>query len=217
MSRITCLVLAAVLLAQSPALAAPAAEPYRLGYGDVLGVSSSTSTEPAVAQGMASVAVRPDGRIALPMIGEVAVGGLSPDEVALLLSERYRPFYGSVRFAVNIVKFRPCSVAVLGEVRRGGTFAFERAPTVLAAIAQAGGLDDWALQKEVQIIRDGKAYRHLDLERVWSGAEPDVRLLDQDVVRVPGPWYKPVVQNVPVMSTLAASAVTLGILLLRGR
>lgn len=215
--RFACLVVILALLLQPRASAAPETEPYRLGYGDVLSISSVTPTEPTASQGVPAVAVRPDGRIALPLIGEVSVGGLSPTEVANQLAERYRSYYGNARFIVNVVKFRPHSIAVTGEVRRGGSFAFERAPTVLEAIAQAGGLEDWAITQEVMILRDGRPYKRLDLERVWSGGEPDLRLADRDVVRVPGAWYKPLLQNVPALTSFAASAVTLAVVLIRGR
>lgn len=211
------LIMALVMLA--PPLGAWAQEAYRLGYGDFLFVSSSLKTDTFLEQAPTTPAgkaypVRPDGRISLPMIGEVEVGGLTIEEAGVLLTERYKPFFGDARFVVNVVKFRPRVVSVLGEVNRAGSFEFSHAPTLLEALSLAGGASDWSAG-QVQVLRGGKVLYDLELEGVALGRTPNVELMDSDVVRVQRLWYKPALQSLPIVTSLLATVTTLMVLIYR--
>lgn len=211
------LIMALVMLAHPPG--AWAQDAYRLSYGDFLFISSSVKSDTFLEQAPTTPAgkaypVRPDGRISLPMIGEVEVGGLTVEEAGDLLTERYKPFFGDARFVVNVVKFRPRVVSVLGEVNRAGSFEFSHAPTLLEALSLAGGASDWSAG-QVQVLRGGKVLYDLDLEGVALGRTPNVELKDSDVVRVQRLWYKPALQSLPIVTSLLATVTTLMVLIYR--
>ena len=133
-------ILAAVLVMamQSPALGRSA--DYKLGYGDAITVT-------VVGQPSLSVTdqpVRPDGRITLPLVQQVEIEGKTVAEVTAALNKAYKPYFQSPQIVVTVARFRPMRVTVMGQVVKPGTYAFEELPTLVDAVATAGGLTDRA-------------------------------------------------------------------------
>lgn len=101
----------------------------------------------------ARVRVRRDGKVSLPMVGEVEVAGRSPTAFAEDLQQRLKDFINTPRVNVILEEARPVSVSVVGEVVRPGINTIEANSGVLTAIAAAGGLNDFAHREGIFVLR----------------------------------------------------------------
>lgn len=166
----------------------PAAEPptYRIGPGDVLQID--VWKEPDVSN--PSVTVRPDGRVSVAMIGELLVAGLTPTELKAVLVEKFGTLIRDARVTVTVRDANSQKVYLIGEVRREGAIRMSGPLTVLQALAEAGGISDYAKRSQIYILRvvDGRQVRlPFDYEAVVRGrkVEQNVTLLPGDTVVVP--------------------------------
>lgn len=200
-------VLGAFLTSGVAGAAAAAPPDYRLGYGDAVSVT-------IVGQPDASVqdqAVRPDGKISLPLVNDVAVGGKTVAEVAEGLTQSMRPYFREPRIVVSISRFRPLRVTLLGQVKTPGTHAFDRAPTLVDALATAGGLEQRASRGGIKVIGpDGTAVVY-DLDHVLAGRASVPLLQEGTVVEVQEAWGPDLYRVLP----LAASLITAAAILIR--
>lgn len=216
---------AAPARAQAPASPAPAETSgrqeghYRLSYGDALSITTSVQPElfatqaPTLGYGRA-FPIRPDGRISLPIVGDLLVGGLTTDEVSKRLAERYRGLLGPATFSVNVVKFRARSVSVLGEVQRPGSFDFESYPSFLEALSR-GGPTEWSDVSRISLLRGEKTIAVLDLEKVQRGEQVPPALEDHDVILVERQWMKSALAVVPPIISATVGLTTLLVLIVR--
>lgn len=134
--------------------------------------------------------VRPDGKIALQLVGEVDVQEKTPAEVRRDLLELYAPHLEELEVAVIVRSFWNRRVFVGGQVITPGIVEMPGKITVLEAITQAGGFDlREAELKNVVVIRhrDGRRYGHaLDLKAAIAGDKTAPFFLQpQDIVYVP--------------------------------
>lgn len=175
---------AAHAIRQTPEPTSP--EQYQIQIGDQLDIKffyNPTLNE--------QVIVRPDGRISLQLIQEVAAAGLTPASLTKELTERYAADLKDPQVTVIVRGFGAQRVFVDGEVGKPGMVPILTSTTALQAIAQAGGLKDSARQSEVIIIRrseaaNAEAFR-IDLRKAQHGSDltQDVRLVPFDIVFVP--------------------------------
>lgn len=175
-----CLILVSVLATSHPvALAQP--QPYILGPGDIIEVLVFGNPDLSRV-----VTIRPDGVISLPLIGEVAAAGLTPEQLRGRLTERLARYVRDAQVTVIVREFRRVRVSVLGQVTRPGVYDLPQGATVLDALAAAQGLTPEAGLAEARLIRGEDAPIVIDLERLLRG-EIDVnrRLEDGDAVVVP--------------------------------
>jgi polysaccharide export outer membrane protein len=107
-----------------------------LGKGDVLSVS--VYDEPDLT--IDSVPVRPDGKIALPLVGELDVEGRSVEEVTRELTTSMALYVQDPKVAVLIREFNSLEYTLYGEVVRPGAYSLVTDVTITEAIAKAGGL-----------------------------------------------------------------------------
>ena len=112
---------------------------YRIGREDVLEVV--VWHEPELTR---IVPVRPDGRISLPLAGEMDAAGKTPAELQAGLAQALKPFIHDAAVAVLVREINGARVFVLGEVGRAGGFALRGPMTVVQAIAMAGGRTEFA-------------------------------------------------------------------------
>jgi polysaccharide export outer membrane protein len=103
----------------------------------------------------AEVTVRPDGRITLPLIGELAVAGLTPAALADAVREKATDFLQDPVVTVVVKRVNSRKVFITGEVTRPGAYALSTPTTVLQLIAVAGGLTDFADRDRIVVIRGG--------------------------------------------------------------
>ena len=132
-----------------PAPSANVGPDYKLGTGDKLRVE--VYKEPQLSQ---SLQIRPDGKITLPLLGDVVAAGVTPKELTSTLTERFREFLNTPVVTVIVAEAVPPVVYVLGEVNNPGAQSLAGPTTVLQALSLAGGFKDFANQKNIRILRN---------------------------------------------------------------
>lgn len=96
--------------------------------------------------------VRSDGSLAMPLLGQVAVAGRRPEEVAASLKERLVPYINTPEVSVVIQESRVL-VSVVGEVKQVGVVELRPPATMLQALAKCGGLTDFADSSGIYVLR----------------------------------------------------------------
>jgi polysaccharide export outer membrane protein len=97
--------------------------------------------------------VRGDGSIVLPVVGSLKVSELRPGEVADLLRKRLQGIVVNPDVTVSISETRTLSVNVIGEVKKPGVFKVSGSDNLLAVLAQAGGLTEFANRSGIYVVR----------------------------------------------------------------
>jgi polysaccharide biosynthesis/export protein len=112
----------------SQAASGPLATPsdFVIGESDVLNVN--VWKEPEISQ---SVVVRPDGKISLPLIGEVLVSGLTPVQAQTLLANKLQSILTNPQVTVTVTEIRSRVVSITGEVAKPGAYPLLVPTTVL--------------------------------------------------------------------------------------
>lgn len=160
---------------------------YVIGTDDVLSVSvwkEQDLTEP-------NLPVRLDGNISMPLIGEVHAAGQTPMQLEQEITTRLRAFLTQPEVNVMVVQMNSQKFNVMGRVLKPGSYKLSATTTVLDAIAQAGGFQDFAKQKSIYILRqdaDGKETRiPFNYKSVIHGEHPEqnIHLEARDTIVVP--------------------------------
>jgi polysaccharide export outer membrane protein len=137
------------------------------------------------------VPVRPDGRITLPLIGELQVSGLTAMNVQLLITQRLSEFIARPIVAVSVLEMRSRTYTIVGKIIKPGSYDLGKPITVLQAIAIAGGFVEFAKTNKVYILRrqgDGTEIRlPFNYKKVIDQKAPDenVNLKNGDTIVVP--------------------------------
>lgn len=131
-----------------PSLLPPTGE-YRIGYGDKLRIE--VYKDPQLSQ---SVQVRPDGRITLPLVGDLPATDHTPIQLRDVIAAALKEYVTNPTVTVIVVEATAATAYVMGEVNHSGTVNLQGGPmTVLQALAMAGGLKDFADVKNIRILR----------------------------------------------------------------
>ncbi len=132
--------------------------------------------------------VREDGTYPQPIVGAMHVAGRTSDQVTTLLKQRLQGVLAAPEVAVSIAERRPIRVGVIGEVNSPGHFEVAADDGVLALLSRAGGLNDFADEDEIYVVRRQPelkrvriSYRELMLP---DNAASRFRLLDGDTIVV---------------------------------
>ena len=130
--------------------------------------------------------VGPDGVISMPLIGEVKADGLTVGQLKAAITARLNDFLNSPEVSVAVTKINSKSVLLIGGVARPGKFPLNEKTTVLDAITSAGGFRDFANQKKVYILRNGKKLP-FNYKEVIQGKhlEQNIELQNGDQIVVP--------------------------------
>ena len=159
---------------------------YRIGPSDVLAINVWKDTELS-----RTVTVRPDGKISLPLVGELEVNGLTASSVQRLIGQRLAEYISSPQVAVIVQEVKSQTYVVVGKVTKPGSFGLGKPTTVLEAIAIAGGMLDFAKANKIRIIRRREGGQsetlYFDYNKVIKGknAEQNVELQNGDTIVVP--------------------------------
>jgi polysaccharide biosynthesis/export protein len=97
--------------------------------------------------------VRPDGRIAVPLAGEVQAEGRRPADLAREIEARLKPFFVAPAVAIGVDEVQPLRVPVMGEVAHPGVYPLEPRAGVLDALAAAGGTTEYADRDRIFVVR----------------------------------------------------------------
>ena len=100
------------------------------------------------------VVIRPDGKISLPLIGDVPANGLTADQLAEDIAERYKAFKENPSVSVNVVQVNSYFVFIVGEVNGPGKLPLKSYTTVLQALSLAGGFTQFAARNDIQVVRN---------------------------------------------------------------
>jgi polysaccharide biosynthesis/export protein len=132
------------------ATSAAASTDYRLISGDKLRIEVYKDTQ--LSQ---SLQVRPDGKVTLPLVGDVAAAGRTSMELRDSIAASLKDYIKEPVVTVIVVETAPQVVYVSGEVTKPGPVTINGPLTILQALAMAGGFTDFANRKEILILRNG--------------------------------------------------------------
>ena len=168
---------------------AQAVEAYRIGVDDVVRVAVWQNPDLNV-----TVPVRPDGRISVPLVGDVVAGGRTPEEVAAEIKTALEKFVRNPHVTVIIDQLRSheylARVRVTGAVRTPISVPYRQGMTVLDAVLAAGGTNEFAAADRTELYRkEGDSTRAfaVRLDRILQKGELDTNYPVQpgDVITVP--------------------------------
>jgi len=172
--------------AGTPPVSRGVSDDYLIGSGDTLQISVWKEPEVSVP----SAVVRPDGRITVPLIKEVEVTGLTPRQAEIVIAEGLGKFITDPNVTVVVAAINSKKIYVIGAVRKEGTLPYTYGMTVMQALSEAGGLNDYAKRKKIYILRteSGKEYRlDFNYDEVVKGErmEQNAVLLPSDTLIIP--------------------------------
>lgn len=160
---------------------------YRINPGDVLLVF--VWNEKDLSQ---EILVHPDGKIGLPLTGQLMAGGLTTEELQNTISDSLSKYLkDKPSVSVSIKQATGNRIYVLGKVNRAGDYPINRPTDVMQALAMAGGLNAFASENSINVLHRGKdgvqksiKFRYSDVK---NGEELDSNVLldGGDVVVVP--------------------------------
>jgi polysaccharide biosynthesis/export protein len=158
---------------------------YKIGPQDALRID--VWKEPEISR---TVPVRPDGKISLPLLNDVQAAGLTPMQLADVISEGLKKFINNPQVTVSVSEINSRRVYVSGEVTRPGSMSLLPNMTVLQALSTSGGFTQFAKIKNIYVLRtkDGKPEKlPFNYKEVMNGKKPEQNVLLQsgDVIVVP--------------------------------
>jgi polysaccharide biosynthesis/export protein len=104
-----------------------------------------------------SLQVRPDGKITLPLVGDIAASGRTSSELRDTIATSLKEYNTNPIVTVIVVETVPPLIYVMGEVNSAGPQPLKGEMTVLQALAAAGGFKDFANTKNIRVLRQGHA------------------------------------------------------------
>ena len=122
---------------------------YRLGPGDKLRIEVYKQDQ--LSQ---SLQIRPDGKITLPFIGDVAAAGKTSTELRDALTTSLKEYVTNPVVTVMVQEATSAQIHVIGEVEHPGTQVMPGPRTVLQALAEAGGLKEFADRGGIHVLRN---------------------------------------------------------------
>jgi len=171
----------------APPASKPHDDSFVIGNDDVLAIN--VWKEPDISR--PTVSVRSDGKISLPLVGEVQAAGLTPLKLEKDIASKLKNFISEPEVTVMVQQVNSQKFNILGQVARPGTYVIANSPTVLDAIALAGGFRDFAKQKSIYVLRqnaDGSQTRipfnYKEVVKTQSPAQ-NIKLQPRDTIIVP--------------------------------
>jgi polysaccharide export outer membrane protein len=158
---------------------------YRIGPQDLLKIDVWKEE-----QLTRTVPVRPDGKITLPLLNDVQAAGLTPMELADLISDQLKKYINNPQVTVSVTEINSRRVYVTGEVLKAGAYALLPHMTVLQALSSSGGFTQFARVKNIYVLRteSGKQvkmpFNYKEAVR-GKNSEQNIELSPGDVIVVP--------------------------------
>jgi polysaccharide biosynthesis/export protein len=100
-----------------------------------------------------AVVVRPDGKISMPLIGEITASGRTANQLASQIAARLKEYKDNPVVTVSVKEVNSYYVYVLGEVAKPGKYQLKSHATVLQAVAIASGFTNYAAKNKMKVIR----------------------------------------------------------------
>ncbi|HEX5716757.1 MAG TPA: polysaccharide biosynthesis/export family protein [Thermoanaerobaculia bacterium] len=156
---------------------------YAIGVGDVIEISVWKSPELSV-----SVPVRPDGRVSVPLLGDIQAAGLTPLALKEKLALDFKKYVTAPEVSVVIKEINSRKVFVTGEVKTPGAFDLQPRAKLMQILAMAGGLTPYAKGKVI-VLRDNRESKdtggndekrfEIELKTIISGKRPQDNIILQ--------------------------------------
>jgi polysaccharide biosynthesis/export protein len=137
--------------AEKPAFARADMPDYRISPGDKLRIEVYRDQQ--LSQ---SLQVRPDGKVTLPLLGDLQASGLTPIELRDQIGTSLKEYVTNPVVTVIVTEAVAPTVFVMGEVNNPGSIAMQGPLSVMQALAMAGGFKDFANTKNIRILRHSK-------------------------------------------------------------
>ena len=169
-----------------PSVRAATTDPdYKIGPQDVITIN--VWKEPDISR---VIPVRPDGKISIPLLNDVVAAGLTPMELANVITEGLKKYMNGPQVTVIITEINSRRVYVLGQVGRPGAFPLLPNMTVLQLLSSCGGFTEFANSKKIYILRavgDKQVKIFFNYKDVVSGRKPGDNIVLQpgDTLVVP--------------------------------
>lgn len=166
--------------------AKPHDDSFVIGNDDVLAIN--VWKEPDISR---SIPVRSDGKISLPLVGEVQAAGQTPLKLEKDIASKLKSYISEPEVTVMVQQINSQRFNILGQVAKPGSYALANSPTVLDAIALAGGFRDFAKQKSIYVLRQnsdgGQSRFPFNYKEVVAGKNlsQNIKLQARDTIVVP--------------------------------
>jgi len=166
-----------------PVVAAPPIDlkAYVIGPEDVISVN--VWREPA---NSGQFTVRPDGRIAIPLVGEIQAAGLTPERLSAAIAEGLQKVMTHPEVTVGVERVNSKKYYIQGEINRPGAYSLAVPTSVLEALVNAGGFRDFANTKKIIVLRGSQRlkFNYHDVSK-GKNMEQNIPLLPGDQIIVP--------------------------------
>jgi polysaccharide export outer membrane protein len=164
----------------------PHDETFVIGNDDVLAIS--VWKEPELTK---AIPVRSDGKISLPLVGEMQAAGRTPLQLEESITAKLKDFITSPEVTVIVQQVNSRKYNVLGEVGKPGSFPLTASTTIMDAIAASGGFKDFAKKSGVYVLRKGPDGRETRLNFNYKdfikgkNSSQNIRIEPNDTIIVP--------------------------------
>ena len=172
------------LVSADPQQPGVSSESYTIGAGDTLELN--VWKEPTLST--SGIPVRPDGRISLPLLGDLPAAGMTPMALSRTVTDKLKKYINDPLVTVAVLASVPKEIFLIGEIQKTGPVILSPGMTTLQAIAAAGGLSPYAKKKLYILRKDAKGQQKLpfDYKRALrTGDGQGITLVPGDTIVVP--------------------------------
>ncbi len=141
---------------------------YVIGAEDILRISVWREQDLSGVKG-----VRPDGKITMPLIGDLQASGLTPERLTAQLKQALSEYVKQPEITVEVIQVNSKSYSITGAVNRPGRYPLAVAKTVFEAVNDAGGFREFANEKDVIILRKDGTRLHFNYKEFVKGKHPE--------------------------------------------
>ncbi len=169
-----------------PGSGADANREYRIGVPDLLELTVWQHEDVS-----GPLLVRSDGKVSVPLLGDVRAAGRTPAELSAMITAGLRDYIANPRVDVAVTEMNSQVVSVIGGgIEREGQVELQRSTRVIEAIAAMGGLTPFAKKRRIRVLRntrDGQVEFNFDYTAFVNGEAPDSNLVLEagDTIIVP--------------------------------
>ena len=133
------------------------------------------------------VSVSRDGRITLPRLGTLDVGGLTLSEMESFLLSKFREYYPDFEMSITMGALRSVDVFIIGELESPGTYSLSALSTVISALFASGGPSKNGSLRDIRVYNEGELVKSIDLYEFFiKGTKgDDIRLKQGYTIFIP--------------------------------
>jgi polysaccharide export outer membrane protein len=159
---------------------------YEIGVDDILAIN--VWKEPDLCR---TVPVRPDGKITMPLLGDLQAAGRTPLKLQQDIQQALTTYVSVPAVTVTVQEVRSLKFNIVGQIVKPGSYSLSESTTVLDAIAQAGGLSIYAKTNSIYVLRvrpDGSSVQlpfHYKQVLKGTNLSQNVKLQARDTIVVP--------------------------------